>query len=479
MKKNQLYWVLQFGGWGGLMVTNFLASAMLFPVLPLILISLFTLCLAVFSSHLYRLYVKKRKWLEFKIVKLIPRVFLASLMQGVITAILSLSALAFAIVVHIQSDPQALLEMMGLPVGSVVNLETLNAIEPQVLLDMMGLSAGSVVDLQTLQTVDASELLQLMNVPEVTNLNMESLVDLSPEAMAQLMGLTNGATVDPELIEAVNNKALLLKMGVPSGMLVDMETLKAIEQASLAQFSPGVIFGLIASFVSQYSIFYISWSALYFAYQFLQKNRQVEIEKWKLQASFKDAELSALKSQINPHFIFNSLNNIRSLVAEDGEKARDSITHLSDLLRFSIQFDQYEKVSLEKEMEVVKDYLELESIQLEERLDYSFDIEKDSWELNLPPMIIQTLVENAIKHSINELPNGGKIMVESELSDEYLKIFVKNTGQLKGDGPGKRKGIGIKNARERLRLLYGEKASLAVENMNEEMVCATIRIPLN
>lgn len=479
MKKNQLYWVLQFGGWGGLMITNFLASAMLFPVLPLFLISLFTLCLAVFSSHLYRLYVKRRQWLEFKIVKLIPRVFLASLMQGAITAILSLSALAFAIVVHIQSDPQALLQMMGLPVGSVINLETLKAIEPQMLLDMMGLSAGSVVDVASLQAIDSTELLDLMNVPEETNLDLGSLINIGPEALTEMMGLANGATVSIESLQAVDNKTLLLAMGIPSGMLVDMDTLKAIEQASLAQFSPGVIFGLIASFVSQYSIFYISWSALYFAYQFLQKNRQVEIEKWKLQASFKDAELSALKSQINPHFIFNSLNNIRSLVAEDGEKARDSITHLSDLLRFSIQFDQYEKVSLEKEMEVVRDYLELESIQLEERLDYKFVIAKDSQELNLPPMIVQTLVENAIKHSINELPNGGKVVVESELSDEYLKIFVKNSGQLKNDKPGKRKGIGIKNSRERLRLLYGEKASLTVENMNEEMVCATIRIPLN
>ncbi len=479
MKKNQLYWMLQFGGWGGLMVTNFLASAMLFPIVPLTLINLFTLCLAVFSSHLYRLYVKKRKWLDFKIVKLIPRVFLASLMQGTITALLSLFALAFAIVVHIQSDPEALLQMMGLPVESIINLEKLTAIEPQVLLDLMGLSNGSVVDIDSLKAIEPDRLLELMNLPSEMTLDRSALVPIEPIRLTEMMGLTNGGVVDIESIRAVDNKTMLLRMGVSSGMLVDADTLKAIEEASMAQFSPGLIFGIAASFVSQYSIFYISWSALYFAYQFLQKNRQVEIEKWKLQASFKDAELSALKSQINPHFIFNSLNNIRSLVAEDGEKARDSITHLSDLLRFSIQFDQYEKVSLEKEMEVVKDYLELESIQLEERLDYSFDIAKDSWDLNLPPMIIQTLVENAIKHSINELPNGGKVIVESELSDDYLKIFVKNSGQLKNSQPGKRKGIGIKNSRERLRLLYGEKASLSVENMNEEMVCATIRIPLN
>lgn len=381
MKKSQLYWMLQFGGWGGLMFTNFLAIAIVVPALPLFLANIFIMSLGVFSSHLYRLYVKKKRWVDFKIIKLIPRVLLGSLIQGLVTALFSFGAIIFAVVVYAQSSPEVSLQLMG----------------------------------------------------------------------------------------------------VAGADLLDEETRQQLEQASLAQFTPGVIAGMAASWVSQYSIFYICWSALYFAYQYLQKNRQVEIEKWKLQANFKDAELNALKSQINPHFIFNSLNNIRSLVAEDEEKARDSITHLSDLLRYSIQFDQYEKVSLEKELEVVKDYLELESIQLEERLNYEFKVAKDSWEISLPPMIIQTLVENAIKHSINELPNGGSILIESELSNDYLKILVKNTGQLKPvveADKGKRKGIGIKNARERLRLLYGENGTLAVENMNEHMVCATIKIPL-
>ncbi len=381
MKKSQLYWILQFGGWGGLMLTNFLALALVIPSLPLLLVNVFIMSLSVFSSHLYRLYVKKSRWVELKIVKLIPKVMIASVFQGFVTALFAFGAIIFAMVVYAQSDPDTTLQLMGI--------------------------AG------------ADQL--------------------------------------------------------------DEETRQMLSEATLKQFTPGVIAGAAASWVSQYSIFYICWSALYFAYQYLQKNRQVEIEKWKLQASFKDAELSALKSQINPHFIFNSLNNIRSLVAEDEEKARDSITHLSDLLRYSIQFDQFEKVSLEKELEVVEDYLQLESIQLEERLKYKVDLVEESSDMNVPPMIVQTLVENAIKHSINELPNGGTILIESKLSDDYLKIFVKNTGQLKPVNEavnGKRRGIGIKNSRERLRLLYGENASLSVENMNEHMVCATIKIPL-
>ena len=100
------------------------------------------------------------------------------------------------------------------------------------------------------------------------------------------------------------------------------------------------------------SIIILLWLLIYFGVHTFFHFKESEIEKWKLDAALKDAELIALKSQINPHFIFNSLNNIRSLVIEDPEKSRDMITHLSDLLRYSIQFNNQEKVTLEKEMDV-------------------------------------------------------------------------------------------------------------------------------
>ena len=278
------------------------------------------------------------------------------------------------------------------------------------------------------------------------------------------------AKIDPSIAENFT--------GLPQIEGIDEATMEKLQQANKEMFKTSALVLLGFSFIASYAIYFLCWSAIYFAYQFLQKNREVEIEKWKLQATVKDAELSALKSQINPHFIFNSLNNIRSLVIEDAEKARNSITHLSDLLRFSIQFDPYEKVSLVKEMEVVADYLNLESIQLEERLTYHLLMDKKTKEALVPPMMIQTLVENAIKHSINNLPSGGEIIVESKLSPEFMTIYVKNTGQIKTEAAPKRRGIGITNAKERLRLLYGEQASLSLENMNENMVCATVKIPI-
>lgn len=375
--------MLQFGGWGGLMLTSFLAMAMFMPLLPALGTNLMAILLGVFISHSYRGYVKRKNWKDFSIPKLWPKVLLASVLQGTLLSVLTLISLIAVFMLIVVRDPDA----------------------------------------------------------------MNSLIGIPP-------------------IEGVNE-----------------ETMQKFRQASLDNFSGGKMIVFLLSFVTSFAIYFISWSALYFAYQYLQKAREMEIEKWKISASVIDAELSTLKAQINPHFMFNSLNNIRSLVAEDTERARDAITHLSDLLRFSIQFDQYEKVSLEKELDVVEDYLKLEAIQLEERLRYTFDIDKSTREMLIPPMIVQTLVENAIKHSINNLPNGGEILVKAAVNNGYLFINITNTGQMKRiEKPisgEQRRGIGIQNAKERLRLLYGESASLTVQNLNEKMVCATVKIPLN
>jgi two-component system LytT family sensor kinase len=227
---------------------------------------------------------------------------------------------------------------------------------------------------------------------------------------------------------------------------------------------------------TNYSIVIFGWSLIYFGYHFFSSFKESQIEKWRLEAAVKDAELMALKAQINPHFIFNSLNNIRSLVAEDPEKSRDMITHLSDLLRYAIQFSNQETVSLEKEIEVVQNYLGLESIQFEERLRYEFDIDPATRDLRIPPMVVQLLVENAIKHSIAYLPEGGFIKVSSKLISDVLHVEVLNTGQLKQKTNGK--GIGLKNASERLQLLFGKLSTLQVKNAGPNTVSATFTLPL-
>lgn len=226
------------------------------------------------------------------------------------------------------------------------------------------------------------------------------------------------------------------------------------------------------------AVIILAWSLIYYVFQLFLNFNQAEIEKWKLEAAVKNAELLALKSQINPHFIFNSLNNIRSLVIENPERSRDMITHLSGLLRYSIQFNNFEKVSLEDELEIVQNYLNLESIQFEDRLQYKLEIKPETLSLQIPPMVIQLLVENAIKHGIANLPEGGLINIKSAIIDNSLEVEVINTGQLESSTEGST-GIGLKNASERLKLLFGRLSNLKIQNLDDKYVSARFTIPLN
>lgn len=157
----------------------------------------------------------------------------------------------------------------------------------------------------------------------------------------------------------------------------------------------------------------------------MEKNRKSELEKLALKSALQEAELMILKNQVNPHFLFNALNNIRSLILIEPEKARKMVTHISDLLRYSIQFNASEKVALKEEIEIVKDYLQLESIQFQERLSYTFNISPETLKVQIPPMAIQLLVENAIKHGLSTQKNGGQILVSTSLIENYLLIEVK------------------------------------------------------
>jgi len=218
------------------------------------------------------------------------------------------------------------------------------------------------------------------------------------------------------------------------------------------------------------------WSTIYFAFQFIQRNRRNEIEKLELNSALQEAELAILKNQVNPHFLFNALNNIRSLILSDPEKARKMVTHISELLRYSIQFNASEKVPLGQELEIVKDYLQLESVQFNDRLTYDMQIEDDTLQVKIPPMAIQLLVENAIKHGISQLSTGGNIHIAAHLEADHLSIAVTNTGQLQKKG--KREGIGLKNLIERMQILFGQFADLKLENSGNQTVTASLKIPL-
>ena len=235
-------------------------------------------------------------------------------------------------------------------------------------------------------------------------------------------------------------------------------------------------FTAFVGYVFNVLVVLILWSAIYISVKSIQKGRKGEIEKLELKAALQEAELMILKNQINPHFLFNALNNIRSLILSDQDRARNMVTHISDLLRYSIQFNASEKVTLEEEMQIVQDYLQLESIQFNDRLAYIFNIQDETKDLKIPPMAIQLLVENAIKHGLSIQKNGGFIRVESSKIDGWLNIKVTNTGQLGVNK--KREGIGLKNLVERMKILFGEFAEFKLENSTEDTVTASLKIPI-
>ncbi len=235
----------------------------------------------------------------------------------------------------------------------------------------------------------------------------------------------------------------------------------------------------LSSWVSGTFLFF-GWLGLYFFYHLYDRFNRSEIERFQLMTSVKDAELRALKSQVNPHFIFNSLNSLRALIDEDPARARQAVTQLANLLRYALQSAQRETVPFEEELDIVNDYLALEQVRHEERLRLRLDVAPDTLALPVPPMLLQTLVENAVKYGISSRPEGGEITIIARREAGFLRLQVTNPGDLSKDGPkaAPSTGLGLHNAKDRLKLIFGERASLDLRVSSPSHVVAEATIPL-
>ena len=218
------------------------------------------------------------------------------------------------------------------------------------------------------------------------------------------------------------------------------------------------------------------WVLIYYVYHFFQKNKKQEVDTFRLQSLVKELELKTIKSHINPHFIFNALNSIRALVDENPQRARRAITELSNILRSSMQTEKMETVPLEQELNIVKDYLALEQMRFEERLKVQFHIDEDTLSQPVPPMMLQTLAENAIKHGISKQVNGGVITITSDLVDDHYEIIIRNSGIL--NGHTSQTGFGLQSTRDRLNVLFGQRASFEIKDIPGNMVEAKVVMPV-
>jgi two-component system LytT family sensor kinase len=219
----------------------------------------------------------------------------------------------------------------------------------------------------------------------------------------------------------------------------------------------------------------LAWAGIYLGYGYERQLRAVQLDRARLDASAKEAQLRALQNQLNPHFLFNGLNTIRALIEEDAGKARQAVTDLSDLLRALLRASEDELVPLRQELKTLEAYLHIEKCRYEERLQLEMDVDDGALELLVPPLVLQTLAENAIKHGIAARPEGGLLSCQVRIGVNDLCVRVCNAGTLNPSEPGA--GMGLANARERLRLLFGEAARLTLGARPHGMVVAELRLP--
>ncbi len=223
------------------------------------------------------------------------------------------------------------------------------------------------------------------------------------------------------------------------------------------------------------------WTVIYVVFVYSNKLSTMELKESAAALKLKEAQLNSLIGQLNPHFLFNSLNNIRSLMLEDVSKSREILTSLSDFLRYSLTNNNQAFQSIENELTIVRDYIAIALVQYEERLDYHEDIDESLLVYRVPPMLIQLLVENAIRHGIDRCSSIGKLTLTITRNEHNIAISVINSGTLTDkvayNNQQKSTGLGIKNIKQRLKLLFNEQASFHISE-NNGLVKAEVNYPL-
>jgi two-component system LytT family sensor kinase len=340
LRRIAIYWIAQILGWGGYLIGN-LAEPLLNDqlIFEILFTSLVIFVFGILVTHVFRAFVHHRAWTQLTLIKIIPRVLLSAVLEGILFYLL----------------------------------------------------VGSLVDL--------------------------FLTDVAP--------------------------------------MLDFST-----------------FAFVPQILNFAAIFFI-WNLIYFAVHFLQNYRASQIHNLELAAAKTEAELTSFKSQLNPHFLFNSLNSIRALVDEDPEKAKSAITTLSGIMRSFLSSGRLSLISLKEEMELVENYLSIEKIRFEERLELDLNLSPDSLDTPIPPLMLQTLAENGIKHGIGKLKAGGMLSISSTLENDECQIIIRNSGTL---GHENNQGIGLANTKKRLDLLFGGKAHFELKQEGAEVV-VKLRVP--
>jgi hypothetical protein len=271
-------------------------------------------------------------------------------------------------------------------------------------------------------------------------------------------------------------------VGIPLGIVTQFSAVAGLQDPSLELQAYGPVSASMmvtiqtALQIANWAVLYMIWLTIYFAAVGLREYRTVRLKQSELARALQSAELRLLKSQLNPHFLFNALNTVRSLISENPARAQRAVTRLANTLRYTLSSRQDELVTLAQELDIVTDYLELESMRFEDRLRIETNVPANAASIYIPVMLLQTLVENAIKHGIAELPSGGLLRISAVLENEMLNVEIENP-RPPAPIPTAGEGVGLRNARDRLRLLFATRATLDLDLSRPMIATARLRIP--
>jgi signal transduction histidine kinase len=233
---------------------------------------------------------------------------------------------------------------------------------------------------------------------------------------------------------------------------------------------------LFANLLTYWGIVGVCWTI-----QALRLSRERELRASQLEAQLAGARLVRLQTQLHPHFLFNALNSVLPLVFRDREAAAQTILRLEELLRRSLEADAAQLVPLSRELEFLEMYLEIQKTRFQDRLQVAFDVPSDLTAARVPNLILQPLVENAIKHGVSAQPGSGRVEISARRESGMLVLRVRDDGPGLVDAPrpGGGSGVGLANTRERLQQLYGEDQRLDLENAPEGGLEVTVGLPFS
>jgi LytS/YehU family sensor histidine kinase len=237
---------------------------------------------------------------------------------------------------------------------------------------------------------------------------------------------------------------------------------------------------LVAAQAFEATIVLIAWVALYFGIKYYGTVEEQRGRLLAFEATAREAQLQALRYQLQPHFLFNTLNAISTLVvSKQPDQATEMIARLGGLLRNTLSFPETHVVTLREEFAVTEEYLSIEQVRFGSRLSVSFNMSPKAYEAQVPRFLLQPIVENAIRHGIARCPNGGEVVIRASAIEDHLRIEVENDRPSQGPQSGALgEGIGLANTRTRLETLYGTQGSVTISTLPDNRFLVSIQFPL-